>query len=216
MDPGKGDSTGAWICVDGVEGTGKSTIARAVAESLSLEVAPEFSSAPFGLALRQAVRDSPHVISASAVGQSLVFLGDFFEVRAATVEPQVAAGKSVISDRGYLSKYAYQQVILADVAGSARARHLLDEIFTHLPPPDLTIHLTAPLDVLRARLLLRDGFCDSAREAFLVRAAESMSMYLDRNPGLVSLTVETGRPLGDVVQEVESAVIDLVHTIRRS
>jgi len=99
-----------WISVDGVEGTGKTTIATHLAQTLPVELAPEFSDSVFGHALRAAVTASPHYISSSPLGQSLVFLADFLEVHASCVAPRLDLGVSVVSDRGYLSKYAYRKL----------------------------------------------------------------------------------------------------------
>jgi len=209
------NAVGRWICVDGVEGTGKTTITQALAAALPVEVAPEFSHAPFGLALGHAVRTSPHYIAVSALGQSLIFLGDFVEVFATKVAPRLAAGVSVVSDRGYLSKYIYQEVVLAGALGTSQARRLLDEVFAHLSPPDLTIYLTTPLHILRARLLRRDGFCDRARVEFIARASESAADYLLRNPHLASITIDTVRPVEVVIADVQQAVRSILDSTRR-
>lgn len=195
----------AWICIDGVEGTGKTTVAEGLAAQLPVELAPEFSSAPFGTALRAAVQTTPHYISVSALGQSLVFLGDFIEIYAATVAPLLERGTAVVSDRGYLSKYCYQEVVLASALGSSRARSLLDEIFANLPVPHLTIYLTAPLECVRARLERRDGSCSSERAEFIVRAASAASSYLARHPRLPSVTVDADRPLDAVLHDATAA-----------
>ncbi|HEY0687605.1 MAG TPA: hypothetical protein VGD71_01085 [Kribbella sp.] len=201
-----GDARGSWICVDGVEGTGKTTIAEGLARTLPVELAPEFSAAPFGGALRDAVKSTPHYISSSPLGQSLVFLGDFLEVHASSVAPRLRVGVSVVSDRGYLSKYAYQHVVLSPTLGVTRTRRLLDEVFTHLPPPTLTIRLTAPMQSVRARLVRRDGSCDRAREEFIALAAESAAEYLDRTSELETVTIDTDRPPEEVLHDVRRIV----------
>lgn len=197
---------GRWVCVDGVEGAGKTTIAEHLSRTLPVELAPEFSDAAFGRALRAAVRSHPHFISASPLGQSLVFLGDFLEVHASSVAPRLKAGISVVSDRGYLSKYAYQEVVLSGTMGVAAARRLLDGIFAYVPVPTLTIHLTAPIDRLRARLLARDGHCDSAREEFITKAAAAAAGHLERATGLAAVTLDTSRPLEDTLRDVTRIV----------
>ncbi|MFJ6675100.1 dTMP kinase [Actinosynnema sp. NPDC091369] len=205
-DPG---GRGRWICVDGVEGVGKSTIARTLAAATGARLAPEFSAASFGRALDRAVRGTPHFIAASEVGQSLVFLGDFCEVHASEVAPPVAAGATVVSDRGYLSKYAYQEVVLTGALGEAAARDLLDGVFRHLPTPDLTLHLVAPWDVVRERLVARDGGCDDARLDFMVRAHRAASHRLARTPALRVATIDAARSPEAVLSDAVRAVADL-------
>jgi thymidylate kinase len=197
---------GVWICIDGVEGTGKTTVAEGLTAALPVEMAPEFSSAPFGIALRDAVRTSPHYISVSALGQSLVFLGDFIEIYASTVAPRVKTGAAVVTDRGYVSKYTYQEIVLRDSVGAGRTRRLLDEIFAQLPPPELTIYLTAPMEVLRARLVRRDGSCDQTRIEFIARAADAMAAYLHRHRNLSSTTIDADRPVAAVLHDAMLAV----------
>lgn len=191
---------GVWICVDGVEGTGKTTIAEHLARTLPVELAPEFSSAPFGAALRAAVMSNPHYISSSPLGQSLIFLGDFLEVHASNVAPALNTGISVVSDRGYLSKYAYQEIVLTRQLGVGQVRRLLDDVFEHLQPPALTIYLTAPGHRVRERLLNRDGHCDRAREEFIALAAEAATQHLVRNADMHTVNLNTDRPLPDVLR----------------
>jgi thymidylate kinase len=200
------DRRGTWICVDGVEGTGKTTIATHLAQALPVELAPEFSDSVFGHALRAAVTASPHYISSSPLGQSLVFLADFLEVHASSVAPRLGLGVSVVSDRGYLSKYAYQEVVLSRALGAAPTRRLLDEIFAHLPSPALTIHLTAPESCLYERLLSRDGHCAPARLDFIARAAAAAVAHLARNTELRAVTIDTSQRLDDVLREVTGVV----------
>jgi dTMP kinase len=201
---------GSWICVDGVEGAGKTTITTALAAILPVETAPEFSRAPFGRALAEAVQSAPHYISSSPVGQSLVFLGDFLEVHAAVVAPRLRAGVSVVSDRGYLSKYAYQEVVLAGELGATPARQLLDALFAHLRPPTLTIYLTAPIDSLRKRLMQRDGHCDETRQQFMIAAAAATERRLQGVPQLNAITVDTDRPIREILAEITPAVRDVI------
>ncbi|HYQ67806.1 hypothetical protein [Actinophytocola sp.] len=202
---GKG-RLGTWISVDGVEGTGKTTIATHLAQILPVEPAPEFSDSVFGSALRGAVAASPHYISSSPLGQSLVFLADFLEVHASSVAPRLDLGVSVVSDRGYLSKYSYQEVVLSNTLGPMPTRRLLDEIFAHLPSPSLTIHLTAPESCLYERLLSRDGHCDPARLAFIARAAAANKAHLARTHVLHAVTIDTNQRLDDVLREVTDVV----------
>lgn len=197
---------GAWICLDGVEGTGKTTIAEHLVRAGPVVLAPEFSEASFGRALREAVRTTPHHISSSPLGQSLVFLGDFLEVHASFVAPYLDRGISVVSDRGYLSKYAYQEVVLSGALGVVAARRLLDEIFRHLPVPALTIHLRAPSSRVVERLLSRDGHCDVVRQEFIARAAAAGVSYLERESTLKTVTLDTDRPLSEVLRDVSGIV----------
>lgn len=192
---------GRWICIDGVEGAGKTTLTKALAPVLSAEVVAEFSDTPFGRALRDAVRVDPHYISASRTAQSLVFLGDFIELHEARVAPAVAVGAIVLHDRGYLSKYAYQHTVLVEDLGAVQAAALLDQLLALLPTPDLTLYLTAPIDVIERRLRDRDGRANAQRLAFIEAADVAARDRLARAPCLPQATIPTDRPLADIVAD---------------
>lgn len=199
-------SRGRWLCVDGVEGAGKTTLANAIAPTLGAEIVAEFSDAPFGRALAKAVRTAPHYISTSRTGQSLVFLGDFLELHAHRVAPATTAGVTVVHDRGYLSKYAYQHTVLADNLDSERVADLLDDILGLLPAPDLTLHLVAPIEVIARRLEARDRDASAGRLAFIERADTAARARLRRDPPLSHVTISTDQSLANVVEAALAAI----------
>jgi thymidylate kinase len=190
---------GRWICIDGVEGAGKTTLSRVLAPLLRAEIVSEFSDTPFGRALGAAVRVDPHYISKSRTAQSLVFIGDFIELHCALVAPAVAIGSVVLQDRGYLSKFAYQYVVVMDELGPKQAAALLDYVLALLPPPDLTLYLTAPIGVIERRLLDRDGHAGSPRLAFIEAADAAARGRLARKPYLRHAMISTDKPIADSV-----------------
>ncbi|MDP9794172.1 thymidylate kinase [Catenuloplanes nepalensis] len=165
-----------WISVDGVDGVGKTTLASALAGELHADLSSEFSDGFLGAALREAVTRAPNYVTVSRTAQSLAFIGDFFEVYATQVSTSLRAGRTVVSDRGWLSKYAYQLVTLTEEHGEERARTLLDASLGLMPRPHLTLYLTASEDNIRQRLTRRDGSCEDDRMQFVrttSRAAET-------------------------------------------
>jgi dTMP kinase len=200
------DGRGCWVCVDGVEGAGKTTLTGVLGPQLDAVAISEFSKASFGTALREAVRTAPHFISHSPVGQSLVFLGDFIELFESEIEPALAAGRTVITDRGYVSKYAYQRQVLERSLPAAEADALARRLLGYLPRPDLTILLTAPPAVLQRRLIERDGTCDDRRLEFIRRADASAETFArSLGPGRYR-RIDTDRPK----EEVQAAVLTWV------
>lgn len=98
-----------------------------------------------------------------------MFLGEFWQRCDVEVAAYIDAGKVVIHDRGYLSKFAYQYAVLEPALGDG-ALALLSAIFTHLPKPDLSVRLTAPIETIESRLIVRDGRCEERRLNFIRRA----------------------------------------------
>jgi dTMP kinase len=162
---------GIWISLDGTEGTGKSVLATHLQESLEGAIrVPEFSDSPIGQFLLQEVKTKPHFIGKSLVEQSLLFLADFFRIHDNIIYPALQQGRIVISDRGLLSKYVYQQTVLEAGFSEAKAKNTLDAIFKFIDPPDLSILLLCTENDQKARLMRRDGHCTDDRLKFIRQA----------------------------------------------
>lgn len=162
---------GRWISVDGVEAAGKTTLVNELRTMLpAAVVVDEFADDPVGCFLREKVKTSPHVFWKSLVGQSLLFLGEFWQRYDLTIRPALQAGETVISDRGYLSKYVYQRVVMEAALRPEPAHALLVGAMSPMPPPQTSIVLDAPLDVIEARLISRGETCDDARLRFIESA----------------------------------------------
>lgn len=162
---------GRWISVDGVEGVGKTTLVAELAGLMDdVVVVDEFTDDPVGGFLRSIVERHPHVYSESLIGQSLVFLGEFWQRYDLKIKPAVEAGHTVVVDRGYVSKYVYQYVVMETALDERALVRLLDGIFGPMSAPDLTIVLSAKASDLRSRLIARGEECDDERMRFIARA----------------------------------------------
>jgi dTMP kinase len=129
------------IAFEGLDGAGKSTIARRVAT---------LSGARYMTTPSPAVREYRESLLA-ALGESqearqLFYLATVF---AASVEMSaaVADGQSLVIDRYWLSTQAY-----AEFRGS---RLCIDAVSDLLVPADITIYVDAPLEVRRQRVMTR-------------------------------------------------------------
>src|SRR5436853_509064 len=128
---------GLWISIDGTEGVGKSVLANHLKMTRQdATVVPEFSDSPTGKFLHWAVQTNPHFITSSPLEQSLLFLGDFFRLYDELVVPSLAAGRLIVSDRGFLSKIVYQHLVLSSVYATSDVREILKRIFNLIRPPD--------------------------------------------------------------------------------
>ncbi len=131
-------STGAGqlIVLEGIDGSGTTTQAARLAASLreaghGVVSTREPSDGPIGMVLRQAL--TRRLVGLSDRVLALLFAADRLDHLATVVEPALAAGKVVVSDRYVLSSLAYQgmRLPLAWVeALNAAAR-----------PADLTLYL---------------------------------------------------------------------------
>jgi dTMP kinase len=142
------------ITLEGIDGTGKSTLLLALKESLS-DLDPVFTREPgatwVGESVRRAIAEQIDPIT-----EATLFVADHAAHLATVVRPALAAGKLVISDRYSDSRFAYQSVTLDGVIPEPdrwlRAMHNGWSIV-----PDKTILLVIPVDDALARLSTKSG-----------------------------------------------------------
>lgn len=128
----------AFVVFEGLDGTGKSTCARALAQRLGARYMT--TPSPEIRELRQAMLDS---IADSQEAAQLFYLATVFDA-SARVRRLLEDGVPVVMDRYFLSTQVY-----AEFRGS---RLDLDSVASALVHPDLTVCLQAPLATRAARL----------------------------------------------------------------
>jgi dTMP kinase len=142
-------ATGVLLALEGVDGSGKTTQAHLLAEALkqrgfAVVLTREPSSGEAGAQLRRYLEGPARYRSPEE--ELALFMADRREHVARLIEPALAAGQVVVTDRYYHSSVAYQGAL-----GLDPARILADnEAFA--PRPHLVFILTLPPDVAVARL----------------------------------------------------------------
>jgi dTMP kinase len=145
---------GLLIALEGIDGSGKSTQARLLAaalEKLGREVVltREPSDGRAGQELRRYLEGPSRYLSPE---QELeLFVADRREHAERTIQPALAAGKTVITDRYYYSSVAYQGALGLD-PGKILA---LNESFA--PRPHLVFVLGLPVSLALKRLAAKGG-----------------------------------------------------------
>jgi dTMP kinase len=168
---------GRLVVVEGIDGSGKSTLVRGLVEALEARgIDPVATKEP---------TDGPHgrrIRALAAAGERLPAeeeLALFEKDRAAhTVElvrPALEAGRWVVQDRGFHSTAAYQGARGLDRAWILRRSRAL------APEPDVLLWLDLPVEAALARVDGRGG-----RDAFESRL-EAVSAYFASMPGAIRL-----------------------------
>ena len=142
------------ITIEGIDGTGKSTLMAALKEELA-DLNPVFTREPgatwVGEAVRRAIAEQIDPIT-----EATLFVADHAAHLATVVRPALNEGKLVISDRYTDSRYAYQSVTLDGVIPRPmewlRAMHDNWSIV-----PDKTFLLVISVDAALARLSKKNG-----------------------------------------------------------
>lgn len=159
---------GFLIVIEGIDGTGKSTQATALSETLRKKnhhVIQSFepTNGPWGKKLRESATTG----RLSIQDELSYFINDRREHVNEVIEPTIAAGGIVILDRYYFSTMAYQGARGIDPAS------IREENESFAPKPDLLIVLDLNVDTALKRIGVRDG------EANEFEKRESLSFCRD-------------------------------------
>jgi dTMP kinase len=194
---------GKFITFEGIDGAGKSTHIQHVAElirarGVELVSSREPGGTPLGETLRELVLHQPMHLETEAL---LVFASRREHI-AQVIEPALARGAWVISDRFTDASFAYQG------GGRGLDLHKLETLAHWVHPqlsPDLTILFDVPLDVARARLDAtrqldrfeqeKADFFAAARHEYLRRADAEPGRFrvIDSTRSIEAIRVELGQ-----------------------
>lgn len=187
-------SQGIFIVIEGIDGTGKSTQSKRLAEwfrSRGREVvlSREPTDGPWGKKLRESATTG----RLSAEEELECFLNDRREHVELSIKPALAEGKVVILDRYYFSTMAYQGARGFDPAEIRRR----NEVFA--PQPDLLLILDLSVESAHGRIGARGDTANEfeqrdtlsrCREIFLSLREEPFACVIDAEPSLNEVTAD--------------------------
>lgn len=184
---------GLFLSLDGLDGTGKSTQHRMLAEWLhstgrDVVACVDPGGTPLGQQLRQILKHGDYSLSTEC--EALLFLASRAQLVSEVIRPALDAGKVVLSDRFLLANVVYQ-----GHAGRLDVEQLwqVGKLSTGGLEPDLTLLLDLPLD----EALLRRGrpadrmeskpreYHERVRQGFLLEASRRPNVVvIDARPGI--------------------------------
>ena len=177
---------GRMIALEGIDGCGKSTQARALAAALGARLTHEPGATPVGALLRRLLL-APESPAPSPRAEALLMAADRAEHVAVVIAPALAAGEWVVSDRYSASTIAYQGY------GRGLSPAGLAELVTWATDglaADVSVLVDVPVEVAAARLASAGGrradrmeqlgpqFASRVREGFLALAAGDPEHWL--------------------------------------
>jgi dTMP kinase len=197
---------GLFISLDGLDGTGKSTQCRLLANWLrDRGLAVEECSDPGGTAIGAVVRDLllHHRHEMAVQCEALLFMASRAQLTAEIVRPALAAGRVVVCDRFLLANVVYQ-----GHAGGLEVDRLWDigRFCTGGLEPDLTLVLDLPPAVALARRGRPPDRMESREAAFHERVRAGFLAEARRRPEKIQIVDAGGsveRIHERIVQEVE-------------
>jgi dTMP kinase len=193
---------GRLVVLEGIDGSGKSTQAKHLARALGAMLTAEPGATSLGADLRAMLLD-PQKSSVSLRAEALLMAADRAEHVAEVLEPALAHGRWVVSDRFTASTIAYQGygrgLDLAELETVAAFAASGVEV-------DLQILLDLPVEVARARMKpdtadrlehLGDDFFGLVREGYLSMAREDATHWV---------VVDGTNPVSDIEKQIFDAV----------
>ncbi|MEO6738748.1 MAG: dTMP kinase [Chthoniobacteraceae bacterium] len=169
------NAPGWLVVVEGIDGAGKSTVVRRLAErcaarQLECVTSAEPTRGPWGMKLRQSMTEG----RLSLEDELGLFLKDRAEHVEQFIRPALAAGRIVLLDRYYISTAAYQGARGADPA------MILEMNERFAPKPDLVLLLDFDPDGGLARIRARGDAPNTFEEAEQLRAVRKIFLALER------------------------------------
>lgn len=210
---------GKFIVFEGLDGSGQTTQAHLLAEWLSKRNQPAYytkepTDGPVGALLKLALA---HRLSAPSGGKeyrplsaetlALFFAADRMDHLHNDVIPKLQDGVYVISDRYYVSSFAYQSVSLA--------ADWIRELNKHAIQPDITFFLDVPPTICVKRMQVQRWHVELFEDLATLERVRERYLEALLNQRIIGERVEEldgNQPVADVHAEVVRLTKDLLRT----
>jgi dTMP kinase len=193
-------SKGKLITLEGIDGTGKSSIAKRLKTTFPDAV---FTMEPTKSWIGKAVKKSIES-EADPLAELFLFMADHAEHIAKVIRPALDDGKIVISDRYSDSRYAYQGATLSQIFDDAMEWvETVHKGWTIIP--DLTILFTIDPGIAVSRCGIRGNHTKFEKIGFLKNVQENFLKLARREPHRFVI-IDAGRELEIVGREVEIVI----------
>jgi dTMP kinase len=190
---------GRLVAFEGGEGSGKSTQARLLAARIGAVLTREPGATAAGARIRQLVLGDAAgaAVDLHPRTEALLMAADRAQHVAEVVEPALAGGRPVVTDRYLYSTLAYQGggrgLDVGDLRGLSR--------FAGAPDADAVVLLQVPAALRAERLGGRLDRIEQAGDAFHHRVEEAFAALAAADPGRW-LVLDGARPVEDVAAAV--------------
>ncbi|MDY6865281.1 MAG: dTMP kinase [Halobacteriota archaeon] len=199
---------GDLITIEGIDGSGKSTILRFLKERLrnyDLIFTQEPTKGFIGDVVRGAISDDTDHLA-----EAFLFVADHAEHVNRLLKPSLESGKMVISDRYSDSRYAYQGVTLSDIFDDP-VRWLQDIHGGWTIVPDLTVLLDVDPNIAVKRCSRRFSTTKFEKVEFLTKVRSNYLRLAKEEPDRF-FVVDSGGSLKNMKNKVGERIEELILT----
>jgi dTMP kinase len=205
---------GPFISLDGLDGTGKSTQCRLLADWLRVRGFPATECAdPGGTAIGDVVRELllDHRREMSVTCEALLFMASRAQLTAEIIRPALEAGQAVVADRYLLANVVYQ-----GHAGGLSPEQLweIGRIATGGLEPDLTLVLDLPVEQAVARRAGPGDRMERRAVEFHGKVRAGFQNEARRRPDKIKV-IDAGQPISAVHEQICQEVASVVATCTR-
>lgn len=176
---------GVFICLEGIDGSGKTTVAQHLVGTLtqngySAVYTAEPSKGVIGDIVKKSILQGG--IRLPGVLEAVLFAADRVDHIARVVKPLLNEGKIIVCDRYLYSSISYQ-------GANGAMLKWVKEINKHAIKPDLAIYIDVPPEVVIDRIKRKKSIMETlhiqkrVREVYLNLVAEKQLVMVDGNAG---------------------------------
>ncbi|ADC89856.1 thymidylate kinase [Thermocrinis albus DSM 14484] len=193
------------ISIEGIDGSGKTTVAHALVDFLQKEGYPAvLFKDPGDTPLAEEIRSLLFKYEMDPITELLLFEAARSSLTWEKILPALSEGKIVILDRFIDSTVAYQgygrEINLGTVS-------ILNHIATRGIKPNLTLLLNVPLHVALSRLSDRSRF---EREEYLRKVRDAYILLAHQEKERIKI-VDASRSFEEVFEEVKTEVLSVLY-----
>ncbi len=191
-----------FIVIEGIDGCGKSTVAKRVARGLGKRAV--FTREPTDTWMGRAVREGMGK-EVSPYTDALLFMADRAQ-HTEKIASWLAEGKLVVCDRYYHSTVAYQAASLKGVFEGDSFEWLLEANLRISIRPDLTVLLVIPPELSLERIKGRSSLSRFEKLGFLREVHRNYLRLARSDKSIVKI---------DATKDIDSVVQDVLRLLRK-
>jgi dTMP kinase len=194
---------GAFICIEGLDASGKTTHARRLVEDLKHKgfdaiYTTEPSSGAIGNFIRTYILQRKKRVP--SIVEALLFAADRFDHVETEINPALQKGKIVVCDRYLYSSLAYQGATGLDL-------NWIKEINKNALTPDLAICIDVPPEVVVKRIKRKKSVMERLQ---IQQKVQEIYMKLVEEKLLVR--VDGNRPKDEVSKDISAVALDFLES----